>query len=238
MNRYLAEEFDNRYELAKIGKPVDKTEWYMNPIAVNAYYDPQMNKIVFPAGILQPVFFHDSYSAAANYGAMGMVMGHEISHGYDDSGRQFDKSGAMADWWTSKSVTNFKVQAECLAEQFDSFPTAGGGHVNGHLTLGEDIGDQAGLKASYMAWQSILPADVVANKAELHKHQKEFFMSFAQAWCSKYKDAFEQMQVKTNEHPPSRYRVNSPLMNFPIFAEAYECKAGSKMVPQKRCIVW
>jgi endothelin-converting enzyme/putative endopeptidase len=237
-NRMNMKAFNSRYELAKIGKPVDRTEWYMTPSDVNAYYDPQQNKMVFPAGILQPIFFHADYPTASNYAAMGMVMGHEISHGYDDSGRQFDKTGAMADWWTKKSAERFQAQAQCLSDQYDTFPVAGGGHVIGKLTLGEDIGDQAGLKASFLAWKSTLPKEVLENAKVLEREERQFFLAFAQAWCDKDNDAFEQMMAKTDPHPPSRYRVNAPLMNFPEFASAYQCKAGTKMVPAKRCVVW
>lgn len=237
-NRFQLTAFNNKYELAKIGKPLNRVDWLMNPSDVNAYYDPSMNKMVFPAGILQPPFFNKSYSAAANYGGIGMIMGHEISHGYDDQGSQFDQMGAMANWWTETSLKEFKKKASCLAKQFDGYPTVGGGHVNGNLTLGEDIGDQGGLKTAYLAWKGTLKKDTLENPEALRKEEKIFFQSFAQSWCGKYTDAFEATLVKTDAHPPVRYRVNGALSNFTEFAQAYQCKENSKMAPKEKCVVW
>jgi predicted metalloendopeptidase len=237
-NRYELQSFNSKYELSKIGKPLNRTDWGMSPSMVNAYYDPAMNKMVFPAGILQPPFFSESYSAAANYGGIGMIMGHEISHGYDDEGRQFNGYGAMANWWTEASLAGFSKQSSCLAKQYESYPTSGGGHVNGNLTLGEDIGDQGGLKTTYIAWKGTLKKEILDDPSKLRSEEKKFFQSFAQAWCGKDTDAFEQTRVKTDAHPPNRYRVNGALANFSEFGQAYQCKENSKMAPKEKCVVW
>ncbi len=237
-NRYELNSFNTRFDLAKIGKPLDRGDWGMPPSAVNAYYDPQMNKMVFPAGILQPPFFSQNYPPSANYAAIGMVMGHEISHGYDDEGRQFDGLGAMQDWWSKTSSAQFDKQAACLGKQYDAFSTVGGGHVNGKLTMGENIGDQGGMKTAYHAWKKTLPKTLLNDTEALRKLEQDFFLSFAQVWCSKSSDEFEKVQVNVNPHPPARYRVTGALMNLPEFAAAYQCKAGTKMAPAERCVVW
>lgn len=237
-NRYELIAFNSKYELSKIGKPLNRVDWTMSPSVVNAYYEPLMNKMVFPAGILQPPFFSESYSAAANYGGIGMVMGHEISHGYDDQGRQFNGLGAMFNWWTEDSLKGFNKQASCLSKQYESYPTAGGGHVDGSLTLGEDIGDQGGLKSAYLAWKGTLKKEITDDSTALRNEEKKFFQSFAQAWCGKDTDAFEQTRVKTDPHPPNRYRVNGALSNFSEFGKAFQCKENSKMAPKNKCVVW
>ncbi len=237
-NRYEGLVFNNRYELAKIGTALDRTDWGMSPSQVNAYNDSSQGKMVFPAGILQPPFFHSTYTQSANFAGIGMVMGHELSHSFDDEGRQFDANGAMADWWSAKSAEEFKKRAQCLSDQYDSYPAEGGGHVNGKLTLGEDIGDQGGLKLSYFAWKNTVPKEVAANEEAFRKEQKNFFLSFAQSWCGKSSEAFEQILIKTNPHPPMRYRVIGAASNLPAFAQAFQCKPGSKMAPTQRCEVW
>ena len=237
-NRMNVTAFNIRYDLDKIGKPVDVDDWDMVPSAANAYYHPLQAKMVFPAGILQPPFFHESYNAYSNYAGIGMVMGHEISHGFDDQGRQFDAKGAMRDWWTEKSSKEFNERAQCLAKQYNAFTIPTGENVNGQLTLGENIGDQGGVKIAYYAWKKTVPKSDQKNETAFRESQKRFFLAFAQSWCSKYSDAYLQTMVKTNPHAPARFRVNGPLMNFNEFATAYQCKEGSKMAPKNRCVVW
>lgn len=237
-NRLASSEFNTRYNLDKIGKPVDPNDWLMVPSMVNAYYDAQLDKMVFPAGILQPPFFHKDYTNAANYGAIGMVMGHEISHGFDDEGRQFDSSGSMRDWWTEKASKEFNQRAQCLVKQYDEFKTPAGDPINGQLTLGENIGDQGGIKTSYFAWLNTLSKAERENAETLRDGEKKFFLSFAQSWCGKHTDQYLQTMVKSNPHAPGRFRVIGALMNFPEFAKTYQCKEGAKMAPKNRCVVW
>jgi predicted metalloendopeptidase len=231
-NRFNAIAFENTYQFNKIGKPVDRTEWYFGPTTVNAGYDPSNNRMQFPAGILQSPMFSAQFPDVANYAAIGVVMGHELSHGFDDDGSQFDANGVMTDWWTPSVHEEFKRRGECLAKQFDRFPTEGLGHVNGNLTLGEDIGDQGGIKLSYAAWKSTLKGEPSAEDS------KKFFLAFAQSWCDKMTPAMEKTMVNTDPHPPARYRVRGGLMNFPEFAKVYQCKEGSEMAPKVRCEVW
>lgn len=237
-NRLEALAFENRYDLAKIGKPVDREDWFFAPSTVNAGYDAQLNRMQFPAGILQSPMFSAGFDAAANYGAIGAIMGHEISHAFDDQGSQFDADGAMVNWWSPSAQAEFARRGQCLQTQYDRFPTVDLGHVNGALTLGEDIADLGGLKLAFKSWQATLPEDVKANAETLNRERKRFFMAFAQAYCGKDTDAFEKMRVVTDPHPPNRYRVRGALMNLPEFAETFQCKAGDEMAPKQRCEIW
>lgn len=237
-NLLNASEFDVRYGLNKIGKTVDRDEWEILPSAVNAYYDPQLDKMVFTAGILQPPFFDQTYSSESNYAGIGMVMGHEISHGFDDQGRQFDSDGSLRDWWSEKTAKEFGSRAQCLAKQFDTFKTSTGDAINGQLTLGENIGDQGGLKIAHGAWKNQLSEAERTNTEALREREKTFFLSFAQSWCGKQTDAYLRTMVRSNPHPPGRFRVLGALMNNPDFAAAYQCQSGTKMAPKDRCVVW
>lgn len=194
--------------------------------------------MTFLAGILQPPFFDPKANMMANYAGIGMVIGHEITHAFDDQGRQYDANGSLRDWWSEKTEAEFKKKGECLAKQFDQYPTAGGGHVNGKLVLGEAIGDQGGLKLAFNAWIKTLPEKTQSDKESLKIEKQKFFLSYAQAWCGKDTDAFEQLRVNRDPHPPNRYRVNSTLVNFPAFAETYSCSSNAKMAPTNKCIVW
>jgi predicted metalloendopeptidase len=237
-NRLEAISFENSYEWAKIGKPVDRSDWGMTPSMVNAAFEPQINRIIFPAGILQPPFFNVKFPAYANYAAIGMVIGHEMTHAFDDSGSQFNGDGAVVNWWSEASSREFRRRAQCLAHQFDQFPTVGNGHVNGALTLGEDIGDQGGLKLAYNAWKAGWPEAWKKNEPAAREESKKFFLSFAQAWCGKDSEEFEKVRINRDPHPPNRYRVKGALMNFPDFAKTYQCKAGAPMAPKEQCSVW
>lgn len=238
-NAQRAAAFEYKRQLSKIGKPVDRTEWQMSPPTVNAYYDAQLNEMVFPAGILQPPFYSNAASKAANFGGIGMVMGHELTHGFDDEGRQFDAEGNLRDWWSPTVNTEFDRRAECVKKQFDGYTVLDGVPVNGKLTLGENIADLGGVKLAYYALVGQLEKDQAAKsqKSEFTPAQ-EFFLGFAQAWCGKIRDEALRHLVATNPHSPAVYRVNGPLSNLKEFADAFSCKPGSKMVRQDRCEVW
>jgi putative endopeptidase len=240
-NLIRAGRFEVRRELAKIGKPVDKTEWGMTPPTVNAYYNPLMAEIVFPAGILQSPYFDLSADDAVNYGAIGGVIGHEMSHGFDDQGRKFDLKGNMADWWTAEDAKNYMQRATCVEEQFSAFRAEEVGmNQNGKLVLGESIGDLGGLKIAWLAFQKSLegkprPADIDGFTPE-----QRFFLGWAQVWGRNQRPEAIRQQILTDPHPLGRFRVNGPISNMPQFAEAFHCKLGDKMVrpPDKRCQVW
>jgi endothelin-converting enzyme/putative endopeptidase len=232
-----ASAFEYRRRLGKIGKPVDRGEWQMSPPSVNAYYEAQLNEIVFPAGILQPPFYSTVASRAANYGAIGLVMGHELTHGFDDEGRQFDAEGNLRDWWGKSVVGEFDRRAACVKRQFDDYTVLGDLHVNGHLTLGENIADLGGLKLAFLAMKETERARR-SDREPGYSSEQEFFLGYAQAWCCRMRDEELRHLVATNSHAPPHLRVNGPLSNLPEFAEAFSCKAGSRMVRKDRCEVW
>ncbi len=228
-------------DLAKIGKPVDKNEWYMSPPTVNAYNDGQMNEIVFPAGILQPPFFNKDAPDAVNFGAMGMVVGHEITHGFDDEGRKLDKNGNLKDWWSPDAGKLFEEKTGCVVKQFDDSVALEDIHVNGKLTLGENTADLGGLKVSLQAlkaWQNAHAAEGVAPTSSPYTPEQLFFLGYGQSWCSKYRPEQARLRAATDPHAPPFLRVNNPLQNLPEFAAAFGCKAGDKMVRAARCEVW
>jgi putative endopeptidase len=228
-NATSASTFEVRRQLAKIGRPLDRTEWYMTPPTVNAYYDPSMNEMVFPAGILQPPFYGNTLSKAANFGAIGMVMGHELTHGFDDEGRQFDAKGNLRDWWTPAVNTEFEKRASCVEKQFAEYKVFELS-LNGKLTLGENIADLGGIKLAFAAMRAELgsaPADA-----------RKFFLGYAQSWCTKQREETMRLRVTTDPHSPPMYRVNGPLANLPEFSEAFSCKVGDRMVRANRCEVW
>ena len=236
-NALAAEIFNSQYDLNKIGKPADRTEWDMTPQTVNAYYSPENNKMVFPAGILQPPFFNKAFPPPVNYGAIGMVMGHELTHGFDDEGRQFDEKGNLKNWWSKGMEKEFNSRAECLVKQYASFVPIDNLHLNGKLTLGENIADQGGIRLAYSAMES-LPADKKDGKIDEFNDKQSFFLGFAQSWCTKMRPEMARMRVTTDPHSPPKFRVNGPLSNFPAFAEAFGCKAGEPMVSASPCVVW
>jgi putative endopeptidase len=215
---------------AKIGKPVDRTEWGMTPPTVNAYYNPQFNEIVFPAGILQPPFYDPQADDAVNYGAMGAVIGHEMTHGFDDEGRQFDKDGNLRDWWTKDDAAKFKAQADKVVKQFNAYTVLDGSvHVNGELTLGENIADFGGLTVAYAAMEQALGSSP-RTKIDGFTPEQRFFLAWAQVWREVDRPAALRTQVNSNEHAPSKWRVNGPLSNMPEFKAAWGCKDGDAMV--------
>lgn len=228
--------FEHKRQLAKMGKPVDRTEWLMSPPTVNAYYEPQLNEMVFPAGILQPPFYANQVPLATNYGGIGMVMGHELTHGFDDEGRQFDAAGNLKDWWAASVNAEFERRAACVKKQFDDYVVLGDVHVNGKLTLGENIADLGGVKLAFRAMKRAVGEE--GKKPVSRTDTRAFFYGFAQGWCGKMRDEALRHLVATNPHAPAHLRVNGPLSNLPEFAEAFSCKAGAKMVRKDRCEVW
>jgi len=237
-NTERAAEFDTNRDLDKIGKPVDRGEWEMTPPTVNAYYEPSLNEMVFPAGILQPPFYAHAAPPPVNYGAIGMVMGHELTHGFDDEGRQFDAQGNLREWWTPKVGAEFDARAQCVVDQYDGYVSVDAEHVNGKLTLGENIADLGGIKLAHSAYRTLHPQPQPAVGKNGFSDDQLFFLGVAQAWCTVRRDEYARMRVKTDPHSPAKFRVNGPLSNLPDFAAAFACKAGQKMVRSNACVVW
>jgi putative endopeptidase len=235
-NDNRATEFEFQRQLNKIGKPVDRNEWDMTPPTVNAYYDPQMNNINFPAGILQPPFYDNKLDDAVNFGGIGMVIGHELTHGFDDQGRQFDAHGNLKDWWTPEDAKEFEQRAACVADEYSSFSVAPGAYVNGKLTLGENTADNGGVRVALMALMNTIGNQ--QSKIDGFTPQQRFFLSFGQIWCESARDEALRLQVQTNEHSPAKFRVNGVLENMPEFQKAFACKAGDKMLVTNACHVW
>jgi putative endopeptidase len=220
-------EFEFQRNLDKIGKPVDRTEWGMTPPTINAYYNPSFNEIVFPAGILQPPFFDAKADDASNYGGIGVVIGHEITHGFDDQGRQFDADGNLKDWWTEQDGKNYDARAEAIAKQYDGYVPIDDVHINGKLTLGENIADLGGVRIAYMALQKALSGKPAPAKIDGFTPAQRFFLSHAQVWKTLYRPEALRLQLATNPHSPGRFRVLGPLSNIPQFSEAFGCKESA-----------
>ena len=239
LNAIRAENFEVNRELKKIGKPVDRTEWGMTPPTVNAYYNPNMNEIVFPAGILQPPFFYANADDAINYGGIGAVIGHEMTHGFDDEGRQFDAVGNLRDWWSPESAAKFKERSKAVVQQYSEYEPLPGLHVNGELTQGENIADIGGVKLAYAALQKAL-AGKPQEKIDGLTPEQRFFLSFATIWKSKQRDEDLKLRLNTDPHSPARYRVDGPLSDIPEFAKAFNLPDTCPMVrpPDKRVNIW
>ena len=235
-NSFRANAFEFQRQLRKIGQPVDRAEWQMTPPTVNAYYDPQMNNINFPAGILQPPFYDNAADDAMNFGGIGMVIGHELTHGFDDQGRQFDAKGNMRDWWTPEDAKEFTKRAACIASQYSGFEVIPGIRVNGKLTLGENTADNGGLRIAMMALLHGLNG--IGSMIDGLTAEQRFFLSYGQIWCENQRAESARLQVSTNPHAPGRFRVNGVLQNMPEFQEAFACKAGQPMVSTNPCRVW
>jgi putative endopeptidase len=231
--------FEYQRQLAKLGKPLDRTEWFMTPQTINAYYNPQMNEIVFPAAILQPPFFNAASDDAVNYGAIGAVIGHEISHGFDDKGSQFDQLGNLRDWWTKEDHAKFDLKTKALVAQYAGYSPLPGYFVNGELTLGENIADNSGLAIAYKAYQLSLNGKPAPTIEGLTGDQR-FYLGFAQVWRSKTRDAQAVVLLKTDPHAPSEVRGNGTLKNQPGFYDAFGVKEGDLMYlkPEQRVIIW
>src|SRR5882724_887478 len=232
-------EFELRRNLGKIGQPVDRTEWGMTPPTVNAYYNPSMNEIVFPAGIMQPPFYDPLADDAINYGGMGAVIGHEMSHGFDDQGARFDASGNLVDWWSPDDYKNFRERTDCVVKQFDSFEAEPGLHLQGKLVVGESVADLGGLTLAYKAFQKAQTGKP-GKPIDGFMPEQRFFLGWAQVWASSIRPEEARRRVITDPHPLARFRVNGPLSNMPAFAAAFQCKVGDAMVrpPEQRCEIW
>jgi endothelin-converting enzyme/putative endopeptidase len=232
--------FEVKRHLAKIGKPLDRTEWSMTPPTVNAYFNPQMNDINFPAGVLQPPLFDPKMDDAPNYGNTGGTIGHELTHAFDDEGRQFDAQGNLKDWWTKKDGKQFEERAQCIVDQYAQYTVVDDIKINSKLTLGEDVADLGGLILGWMAWKtemSSMPQQAEPLRDGLTPEQR-FFVGYAQWACEN--DRPENLRVKamTDPHSPGKFRVNGLVINMPQFQQAFQCKAGQQMVTEKRCRVW
>ena len=230
--------FEFQRELDKIGRPVDRGEWGMTPPTVNAYYRSSLNEIVFPAGILQPPFYDPKADDAVNYGGMGAVIGHEITHGFDDQGSKFDAKGNLKDWWSADDLKNFKERAQCVSDQFDSYVVDGDLHENGKLVLGESIADLGGLTISYAAYEKSLQGKPRPADKDGFTPEQRFFLGWAQVWGANERLEYARLMANTNPHPLPRFRGNGPLSNMAQFAQAFGCKKGDAMVREKVCKIW
>ncbi len=242
-NNYMADfhatnTFELHRVLNKIGKPVDKSEWGMTPPTVNAYYNPLENNINFPAGILQPPFFVKGADAASNYGAIGAVIGHEMTHGFDDEGRQFDAQGNLRDWWTPTDSKAFDQRADCIVNEYNGFKV-GDEHVNGKLTLGENTADNGGARIALMAYLASIKGQPNADaKLEGYTPEQRFYLGYGQIWCQNLRPEAARLQVLGDPHSPGEFRVNGVVQNMPEFKKAWGCKTGQPMAPENSCHVW
>ena len=236
-NLLRASAFETHRVLAKSGKPVDRGEWQMNTFEVNAYYEPTENNTALPAGILQAPYFGADRGVAANFGGIGMVIGHELTHGFDDQGAQFDGDGNLANWWTPDDKAKFDAKGKCVADQYSTFEAAPKAFVNGKLTLGEDIADLGGVKMAFRAYRS-MRAGGKPIVAEGLTEDQQFFVSAAQAWCNKDRPAEVQRRLTVDPHAPPKFRVYGALRNLPEFSQAFACAEGTPMHPANTCSVW
>jgi putative endopeptidase len=243
LNALAASEFETGRQLAKIGKPVDRTEWGMSPPTVNAYYSPNRNEIVFPAGILQPPFFFAQADDPVNYGGIGSVIGHEMTHGFDDQGRKFDAQGNLRGWWTAEDENRFKERGKKIVQQFDSYVVIDNLHVNGQLTEGENIADLGGVKIAYAALEKAFARKSTAEQGEKidgFTPKQRFFLSWAQVWRSNTRPETLRLLLQIDPHSPAKFRVNGPFSNLPEFAQAFDVPEGSPMVrpTDERVKIW
>jgi len=236
-NSLRARRFEFDRDLAKIGKPVDRQEWQMTPPTVNAYYDPQKNDINFPAGILQPPLFDPKSDAAPNYGNAGSTIGHELTHGFDDEGRQFDAQGNLKDWWTTIDGKEFDRRASCISDQYSQYTVIDDIKINGKLTLGEDVADLGGTLLAYLAWKEATK-DQKRESIDGFTPDQRFFIAYGQQWCSSNKDETKRLRAAIDPHSPDQYRANGVVSNMPEFREAFHCKPGQPMVRENACRVW
>jgi len=239
-NTLRATEFESHRQLAKIGKPVDRNEWITSTPTVNAFYNPSMNDINFPAGVLQPAFFDSKQPDSVNYGHIGLFMGHEITHGFDDQGRQFDGHGNLKDWWTKEDADKFTSKSQCLVDEYAKF-VVGDTHLNGKLTLGENTADNGGLRLAYMAFIARAAQEGIDQKSKStdgYTPAQQFFIGFAQDWCSDWRPELERLIATTDPHSPDRFRTNGVLVNMREFSDAFSCKIGQAMAPAKACRIW
>jgi endothelin-converting enzyme/putative endopeptidase len=229
--------FESRRQLAKIDQPVDRGEWTMTPPTVNAYYNASMNDMNFPAGILLPPLLDLKLDLAPSYGDTGSTIGHELTHGFDDEGRQFDARGNLVDWWTEADAKEFEKRASCVADQYAEYTVVDDVKINSRLTLGEDVADLGGTIIAYHAWKEATRGQELAPKDGLAPEQR-FFVGFAQWACGSVRDEAARLRAQTDPHSPNRRRVNGVVVNMPEFREVFACKTGSPMVREEVCAVW
>jgi predicted metalloendopeptidase len=229
LNGLAARAFEFRRNLGKLGQPIDRNEWGMTPPTNNAYYEPTLNEICFPAGILQPPYFDLDADDAVNYGNIGATIGHELTHGFDDSGRQFDAQGNLKDWWTPEDAKAFDARAQLVVKQFDAFEPLPGMHINGKTTLGENLADLGGLKIAYDAFKLSQKGKPAVGLIEGFTPEQRFFLGYAETWRLKHREAALRSRLMTDVHSPAQYRIVGPLANLPEFYEAFGCKDGDPM---------
>ena len=241
-NWYRANEFEYKRELDKIGKPVDRSEWDMTPPTVNAYYEPTQNNINFPAGILQPPFYSNKAGDAVNYGGIGAVVGHELTHAFDDEGRQFDADGNLKEWWQKSDEERFTKLADCTVNEYGGFSPVPGVELNGKLTLGENTADNGGIRLAYMALLDDLARKSIPASKETDgfTEAQQFFLGFGQVWCENNTPETARFLAQTNPHSPGKFRANGVVKNLPEFDKAFGCKPNNKMyvVQGSGCRVW
>ncbi len=236
-----ATEFESKRQIAKIDKPLDRKEWGMTPPTVNAYYSPSFNEIVFPAGILQPPFFDPKLDDSVNFGGIGLVIGHELTHGFDDQGRKFDPEGNFHDWWTKQDGEEFEKRVSCVADEYSGFVAVDDLKLNGRLTLGENTADNGGARIALAALEHMIADDKTGKegrKIDGYTPEQRFFLGFGRVWCEKRRPEVARMRVLTDPHSPGKYRVNGVVQNMPEFQKAWGCKAGQPMVAENACHVW
>ena len=236
-----ATEFEAKRQIAKIDKPLDRKEWGMTPPTVNAYYSGSFNEIVFPAGILQPPFFDKNMDDAVNFGGIGLVIGHELTHGFDDQGRKFDPQGNLRDWWTEQDGKEFEKRVSCVADEYSNFVAVDTMKLNGRLTLGENTADNGGARIALAALGHMIADDKTGKEGQSidgYTPEQRFFLGFGRVWCEKQRPEFLRMQVSTNPHSPGKFRVDGVVQNMPEFQKAWGCKPGQPMVAENACHVW
>ncbi|HEV3511782.1 MAG TPA: M13 family metallopeptidase [Candidatus Sulfotelmatobacter sp.] len=236
-----ADEFESKREINKIDKPLDRTEWGMTPPTVNAYYSASYNEIVFPAGILQPPFFDPKMDDAVNFGGIGLVIGHELTHGFDDQGRKFDPQGNLHDWWTRQDGEEFDKRVSCVANEYSNFIAVDDLKLNGRLTLGENTADNGGARIALAALEQKIAQDKTGKEKQSidgYTPEQRFFLGFGRVWCEKRRPEVARMRVLTDPHSPGKYRVDGVVQNMPEFEKAWSCKAGQPMVAENACHVW
>ena len=240
-NVQRANEFESKRQIAKIDKPLDRKEWGMTPPTVNAYYSSSFNEIVFPAGILQPPFFDPKLDDSVNFGGIGLVIGHELTHGFDDQGRKFDPEGNFHDWWTKQDGEEFEKRVSCVADEYSGFVAVDDLKLNGRLTLGENTADNGGARIALAALEHMIADDKTGKegqKIDGYTPEQRFFLGFGRVWCEKRRPEVARMRVLTDPHSPGKYRVNGVVQNMPEFQKAWGCKAGQPMVAENACHVW
>jgi putative endopeptidase len=236
-----ANTFESKRDIAKIDKPLDRKEWGMTPPTVNAYYDPSFNEIVFPAGILQPPFFDKNMDDAVNFGGIGLVIGHELTHGFDDEGRKYDPQGNLHDWWTEQDGKEFEKRVSCVADEYSNFVAVDDLKLNGRLTLGENTADNGGARIALIALEHMIADDQTGKegqKIDGYTPEQRFFLGFGRVWCEKRRPEMARSSVLTDSHSPGQYRVDGVVQNMPEFEKAWGCKAGQPMVAENACHVW